>query len=365
MRIPVFDLHIGDQLTEDIYNSFGLHLLSAKTTINSNDIAYLLKHNIDMVSIEPRVNYSEDQDVVSEIADSSQTDIFIDSTYTDHSSYFTTAAFEEAISGIKDLFEQTSLHNHLDASSADASFIPLITTVKMEKDVVALLLSLNSDDDYTFQHSVQVGLISYFIATWMGKTESEAKHISKAGYLHDIGKSKISKDILIKPGKLTDEEYEEMKNHTVYGYELIIGSMDDEELAIAALEHHERMDGSGYPHGKKSSEINPISNIVAVADIYSAMISNRSFQKKKDLLYVLKELYRMSFGQLDPYVVHVFIKNMVPNFIGKKVTLETGEIGTIIMINQTDFFRPLIQINNEFIDLTQNRELEIQMIHMS
>ncbi|MCR8643676.1 HD-GYP domain-containing protein [Paenibacillus sp. N1-5-1-14] len=365
MRIPVFDLHIGDQLTEDIYNSFGLHLLSAKTMINSNDIAYLLKHNIDMVSIEPRIGFSPIEEVAVAIDDPVIPEIIIDNTFTDHSSYFTTIAFEEAISGIKDLFEQTSLHNHLDASSADASFIPLITNVKMEKDVVSLLLSLNSNDDYTFQHSVQVGLICYFLATWLGKSEKEAKHISKAGYLHDIGKSKISEDILTKPGKLTDEEFTEMKNHTVYGYELILASMGDEELALSALEHHERMDGSGYPHGKQSIEIHPISNIVAVADIYSAMISNRVFQKKKDLLYVLKELHRMSFGQLDPNVVQVFIKNMVPNFIGKKITMESGETGKIIMINQTDFFRPLIQINDQFIDLTQNRNLDIQMIHMA
>lgn len=87
----------------------------------------------------------------------------------------------------------------------------------------------------------------------------------------------------------------------------------------------------------KSTEIHSYSLIVAVADVYSAMISKRVYQDKRDLLFVLKELHRMSFGQLDPKITQVFIRNMIPNFIGKTVSLSDGRVGTIVMTNPTDF----------------------------
>jgi len=280
-------------------------------------------------------------------------------------SSFTVVAFQEAIYGIKDLFEQAVIHDRIQLSSVNAAYLPLISSIKQEKDIVALLLAISSNDDYTFQHSVQVGIISYFLATWLGKTEEEAILIGKSGFLHDIGKSKISQEIMLKPAKLTDEEFQEVMKHTYFGYDLIKRSLGNEDIAAAALQHHERLNGTGYPDGRSGDDIHPNAKIITVADIYSAMISNRVYQKKRDLLFVLKELYRMSFGELDPYVVHIFIKNMVPNFIGKKVTLGDNLTGTIVMTNPTDFFRPLIQIEDQFIDLAIRRDLEIKLIYMS
>jgi len=367
LRVPVFDLQVGDSLTRDVYNANGLHLISGGTVLDSQDIGKLKKHHIDFVDIVRRpiktLGFDESkeiqQDEVVLVGNLNNFEL------PDSLSSFTVIAFQESIFGIKDLFEQAVLHDRISMSGVNASYLPLITNVKQEKDVVALLLSLSSNDDYTFQHSVQVGIISYFLAVWMGKSEEEAKLIGKAGFLHDIGKSKISQDILLKPDKLTKAEFAEMVKHTQYGYEIIKRSIGSEDLAAAALQHHERLNGSGYPDRRKADEIHPYAKIVAVADIYSAMISHRVYQQKRDLLYVLKELFRMSFGELDPYVVHIFIKNMIPNFIGKKVTLVNGQSGTIVLTNPTDFFRPLIQIDDKFIDLAQKRDLEILTVYMS
>ena len=124
------------------------------------------------------------------------------------------------------------------------------------------------------------------------------------------------------------------------------------------------MDGSGYPHGIRGDEISPIAKIVAVADVYSAMISTRVYQDKRDLLYVLRELYRMSFQELDPETTHTFIRHMIPNFIGKRVDMSSGQSGVIIMTHPTEFFRPLVQLDEEFIDLTEQREYEITQVYM-
>jgi HD-GYP domain-containing protein (c-di-GMP phosphodiesterase class II) len=133
---------------------------------------------------------------------------------------------------------------------------------------------------------------------------------------------------------------------------------------MAALQHHERLDGTGYPYGIKDDKMHDLSKIVAVADIYSAMISTRVYQKERDMLHVLKELHRVSFTEIDPQICIIFIKNMLPHFIGKKVSLSNGEVGNIVMTNPTDFFRPLVQINKQFIDLSHHHEIDIDKIYM-
>ncbi|BFT70269.1 HD-GYP domain-containing protein [Paenibacillus sp. P36] len=345
MHIHVLQLIVGDKLISDSYNTKGLHLLSAGTVVDAGDIMMLNRHNVEYVDIAPRVNEIESEPAESPKVKPAQIN-----------------SFHDCISGIKDIFHSAKSGDVLSNEMIESAFNPLIASFEEENDVVSLLLSLNSQDDYTFQHSVQVGMLSYYIAKWMNKSEKEALTIGKAGYLHDVGKCKIPHEILSKPGKLTNDEFNEIQKHTIYGYEIIKNSLKDNTLALVALQHHERLDGNGYPLRKKSTEIHTYSLIVAVADVYSAMISKRVYQDKRDLLFVLKELHRMSFGQLDPKITQVFIRNMIPNFIGKKVSLSDGRVGTIVLTNPTDFFRPLIKINNQFLDLSQLRDVEIATI---
>jgi putative nucleotidyltransferase with HDIG domain len=346
MRVQVFMLAVGDRLISDAHNSIGLHVLSAGKVLDVYDITKLNNHNIDYVDIAVREDLLEDTSASAYNSIKEEQAI----------------AFTEAIDGIKSLFEMVQLEGIVRKEDVDSSFTPLISSVEEENDVVSLLLSLNSKDDYTYQHSVQVGMLSYYIAKWLDMPEEEAHLIGKAGFLHDIGKSKIDNTILQKPEQLDDTEYEEIKNHTLYGYEILKESFDETALALTALQHHERLDGKGYPHGKQEPDIHPYAKIVAVADVYSAMICNRIYQHKRDLLVVLRELHRMSFGELDPKATQVFIKNMIPNFIGKRAELSDGRVGTIIMTNPTDFFRPLVQVDDEFIDLSHEHSLDITSI---
>jgi HD-GYP domain-containing protein (c-di-GMP phosphodiesterase class II) len=155
-----------------------------------------------------------------------------------------------------------------------------------------------------------------------------------------------------------------MKRHTNYGYEIILNSTSDELSALVALQHHEREDGSGYPCGLTEEKIHPYAKIAAVADVYTAMISNRVYQSKQELFTVLKELNDLSFGKLSPEPTQALINHMLPNFIGKKVLLSSGEVGAIIMTNPSDFFRPLIRTESRFIDLSKERALMIVEIYM-
>lgn len=345
MHIHVLQLIVGDRLISDSYNTKGLHLLSAGTVVDASDILMLNRHNVEYVDITPRV-----------------TEIDLEPAELSQAKLAQLTCFHDCISGIKDIFLTAETEGILSNQKIESAFNPLIESLEEENDVVSLLISLTSQDDYTYLHSVQVGMLSYYIAKWMDKSEKEALIIGKAGYLHDVGKCKIPLEIRNKPDKLTNDEFSDMQRHTIYGYEIIKNSLKDNTLALVALEHHERMDGTGYPLRKKNTEIHSYSRIVAVADVYSAMINDRVYQKKRDLLFVLKELHRMSFGQLDPKITQVFIRHMIPNFIGKKVSLSDGRVGTIVMTNPSDFFRPLINIDHEFLDLSQLHGVEITAI---
>ena len=124
--------------------------------------------------------------------------------------------------------------------------------------MVDLLLELNIKDDYTYQHSIQVGMLSYYIAKWNNYSEEEAQFIAIAGYLHDIGKCRIDSQLLQRSDKLAAEEESIVAKHTQYGYEIIINSNYPYTVALAALQHHERMDGSGYPMKLSGSNISPM-----------------------------------------------------------------------------------------------------------
>ncbi|QGG57400.1 HD-GYP domain-containing protein [Paenibacillus sp. B01] len=351
MRVHISDLKEGDLLSSDAFNHFGLNVMAKGTRLTSYEIAKLTQHSIDYVEVE----------MEAPVAAGYRT---IESGLPPRWLPSIKPLYENAISGCENLFRKALEEGKVSEEDVDRSFGPLMSSFQMEKDVVSMLLLLNTDDDYTYQHSVQVGMLSYYLASWLGFPEEEAARIGKAGFLHDIGKCRISKDILNKPEKLTSEEYREIKRHTLYGEEIILSTYDDPFLSSAALQHHERMDGTGYPHGIDGIEISPIAKIVAVADVYSAMISTRSYQQKRDLLYVLRELYRMSFHELDPHTTHTFIRHMIPNFIGKSVELDNGQFGTFIMTHPSEFFRPLIQVGEDFLDLSEQRELEITQIYM-
>ncbi|MFC5700598.1 HD-GYP domain-containing protein [Cohnella faecalis] len=348
MRVHITDVQSGDTLAQDIFNTYGLHVLSKGTLLSEKELSRLYQHQIEFLEIDWR-QAEEPLDTAEE-----------------PSSYnpLLRPLYSDAVAGCEQLFEKALAEGRVYEGDLKESFQPLVDNFKSERDVVSLLLMLNNQDDYTYQHSVQVGMLSFYIARWMGWNEEETVRAGKAGFLHDIGKCRIPEAILNKPTKLTVEEFQEIKNHPNYGFEIVKNSFNDNMLAIAALQHHERMDGTGYPLGLKAEAIHPIARIVAVADVYSAMISSRVYKEKKDLLFVLKELFELSFKELDPTTTHTFIRHMLPNFIGKKVELTDGTTGTIVMSNPTDFFRPLVQVDEAFIDLAQVRTLEIKNVQM-
>lgn len=334
MRVHITEVKAGDRLSEDIYSVSGFPILSSGTPINEKELSRLYQHQIEHLAVD------RDPEAAEPDGPRSSINPLLKPLYLD------------AVAGVERMFVHALEDGRIREEDVRTSFRPLVDSLRSERDVVSLLLLLNSQDDYTFQHSVQVGLLCYYIARWLDWNEQRTLLAAKAGFMHNIGISKIPGSILNKPGKLTEEEFRIIRSHPELGFDLLKDSVPEPAVALAALQHHERMDGSGYPAGLKGDSIHRMARIVAVADIYSAMISSRVYRAKRDMLFVLKEIYAMSFDQLDPEIAHTFIRYMVLNFIGKRVLFTNGETGVIVMTHPTDFFRPLVRIGEEFIDMS-------------
>ncbi|MEK3713897.1 HD-GYP domain-containing protein [Paenibacillus sp. FSL R7-0333] len=345
MRVHVMDLKPGDHLRMDTFSSRGLHVLPKGSRLQMEEIAKLIQHGVDYVDIET---------VQEEPAPSSRTSII----------QAAASSFDTTIDGFESLYMEALSKGSFNQSVVDDILQPTLSTLDKHKDVVTLLLLLDREDNYTYNHSLQVGMLSYYLASWLGYSKTECYEIGRAGYLIDIGKCRISPAILNKPGKLTPEEYEEIKLHTIYGYEIIQNSMNDPFTALVALQHHEREDGSGYPKQLTKTDIHPYAQIAAVADIYSAMTTHRVYQSKQELISVLREINSLSFGKLNGKPVQAFINHLMPNFIGKRVLLSTGDMGVIVMNNPLDVFRPLVQSEGKFLDLSRERKIAVVEIYM-
>jgi HD-GYP domain-containing protein (c-di-GMP phosphodiesterase class II) len=342
MLVHVADLRSGDIVSRDVFNSYGLFVLPAGTQLSQSEIAKLFQHQIDYIDIEPRHGDTGNEPTALRLK----------------------PMFEQAVTGSESLFKEALERGVVRQEQIDEVFQPLTDKLPEERDVVSILLLLNTDSEYTFNHSVRVGILAYYIAKWMGRSEEEALTVCKAGFLCDIGKCRIDPALLNKSEPLTEQELRMVRKYPIFGYEIVKRSFRNEIMARAVLQHLERMDGSGHPYGIKGEDIHELARVLAVADVCSAMISTRTYRERRDLLHVLRVLHRLSFDELDPTVVHTFIRRLLPFFIGKTAVLSTGESGVIVMTNPTDFFRPLIRCGETFIDVSRRQDVEVVDIVM-
>ncbi|WP_058300542.1 HD-GYP domain-containing protein [Gorillibacterium timonense] len=219
------------------------------------------------------------------------------------------------------------------------------------------------DEDYLFNNSVYVGLSSYLLAKWHGLSEKEHLQVALAGLLHDIGKTKIDPAILEKKAPLTSHEREEIQRHPTYGYVLLKNvAAINEGVKLAALQHHEREDGSGYPMRVKGDKIHPYAKIVAITDIFHAMTSNRGYKRADSPYLVLDDLHQESFGKLDPALVRTFIEKMTQFSNGTLVKISDGRIGEIIFTDRSNPTRPMVKIGDIIVNLAQERQFYIREV---
>jgi putative nucleotidyltransferase with HDIG domain len=212
----------------------------------------------------------------------------------------------------------------------------MIEQIFGNRDVVYNMIDIRTHDNYTFSHSVNVCALSLLVGTWMGLNRTDLEILGIGALLHDIGKIFISHDILNKPSLLEPNEYEIIKTHTNKGYELL-----KEKICISfisahiAYQHHERVDGSGYPRGLTGDKIHRFAKIVAVADVYDAMTTQRVYREAIPSHQVLTEIKMEMEKKYDRSVVESFERVIAPYPVGSMLLLNNGE--RVIVLNVTRF----------------------------
>lgn len=217
--------------------------------------------------------------------------------------------YNNAINVMKDLFEKPI--NKETIAESKRSINKVIDGILDGNVTLSSLLEVTSYDYYTYTHSVDVAVYSVALAKYLGLDNHVIKKIGEAAILHDIGKTKIDIEILNKQGKLTQGEFEIMKNHPQYGYEILKEQGEnDPYILLGALQHHEKIDGTGYPKGLTLKEINPISMIIACADIFDALTTKRSYKEPLSSFEALTIMHNQMISGLNKNILEKFIKMM-------------------------------------------------------
>lgn len=252
-----------------------------------------------------------------------------------------------------------------DIAKVRSIVIPLLETFIEQKKMLTLLNGFSTIKDYTYHHSMGVGILASAISRQMGFPKGQTLQLGLAGTLADCGMAKIDVAVTEKAAYLTKDEFNEVKQHTLYSYQMIQDSpLLRQEMKLAIFQHHERLDGSGYPRGEKVNQISVFSQILAVADVFHAMTSERIHRSKQSPFKVIEMIREEEFGKFDIKVVQA-LHDLVGNLsIGTKVLLTNGEVGEVIFVHRDARLRPMVKksVDGSIFDLTTNRHLAIEKV---
>jgi len=300
----------------------------------------------------------------------------IDTVYVEEGQYDLIEEFEEerlynhAAATIRNIFSMARRNQDADVTVVKDTVSDIMNRVIENETVMLQLTGIRDIDNYTFLHSVDVCIYSIILGKKLGYGKDPLMSLGMGAILHDIGKCKVPIEILQKPGKLSDEEFQHMQMHTVYGCEIIKNSYRlGSKVANIAFQHHEKWDGTGYPMGISGNTIDPLARIVALADVYDALTSDRVY-KKRELPHVAAEYIRQNAGTLfDPYIADLFINSIAVYGEGTLVLLNTGEVGSIISTGTSPGKRQKISVFSNksgppvfqpyILDLNERRDIDI------
>ncbi|MFJ8070268.1 HD-GYP domain-containing protein [Peribacillus sp. NPDC096447] len=334
MRLAITkSLSPGAKLGKNIYNERGHALLCEGLTLTQKMINRLVSLNIPFVYIQD----SRTDDIIPMPPVSGK-------------------LRREAINTIETTFLDMKNKMNLDGSftieQANVKFTQIVRNImdelKRNKELMTLLADVYTYDDYIFTHSFNVTLYTLAIGMELNINNKNLEILGLGAILHDVGKMLVPLEILRKPGKLTEKEFEQIQKHADYGFHLI-KNVQTVSLLVAncAYQHHERLDGSGYPRGIKGDEIHYFGKIIAVADVFDAVTSNRVYRKAMLPHQGLEVLYAGVGKKFDNTIIEAFRRGVAIYPNGLSVELNDGRKGVVSAQNEGIGDRPMIRILEE------------------
>lgn len=321
-RVSVDSIPVGVRLARTIFSSDGGVLLEKGVELRDSYVQLLKKRGISEVYVEDDI--SQGIQVNDVIRDETR---------------------NEAVVLVKKMMTGYNFSLTEDVEKVKAMVNKIIDELINNKDILYNLTEIKSVDDYTFEHSVNVCILSLITGIGLGMDTERLKELGIGAMLHDIGKLYIPREILKKPSQLTVDEFEEIKKHTVLGFELLKKS-DRLTMTSAyiALGHHERYDGSGYPLHLKNESIQIFARIVAIADVYDALTSDRVYRKKLKPSEVYEYITSLGIYHFDPKIVESFVRYVTIYPVGTGVLLNTKERAIVVRENRGMPTRPLVRV---------------------
>lgn len=353
-NIPIANLYPGMVTAEDVYAHGSSQLILPKGLIlTDKTITKLELYSLFSIKIEDeesKAPFEKDETFSERVRNSAEFKEFSEKYDED------IKLFEHSLN---DIVRQNS---PLEADVLLADTLQLLQTESGRVNVFDMLTNLRDYDDLAYAHAINVALISNVFAGWLNFSEEDIETATLCGLLHDIGKLMIPEKILKKPAALTPEEYEVIKAHPVKGYQKLRECGVDLRICNAALMHHERYDGSGYPLHLKGEQISSFASLVSLADVYDAMTSARVYRGPVCPFTVISLMESDGYQKYAPRYLLTFLENIVNTYLLHTVLLSDGSEGTIVFINKDKLARPTVKVGSQYIDLAKRIELSIVKI---
>jgi uncharacterized domain HDIG len=351
----------GARLAKCIFNEQGLVLLGERVELTQSMLDRLISHGIHYIYIE---DHRTDDIVVPDL--------------------ITDATRSRAIQELRTQFRKIVDENIRSRGMASIqtgkhlrSLMELILDdLTRNKDALIMITNMSITDHYLFSHSLNVSMYATLLGMAMGMSKDELMVLGLGALLHDIGKMQLPLDLLYKPGKLTDDEFALVKQHAEIGFKLL---KDIPNLPLisahCAYQHHERVDGSGYPRGLKGDEIHEYAKLIGLCDVYDAMTSHRSYRSAHLPHDAMEMIYAVSGKHFEQEHIELFRSKVAIYPLGMTVKLSTGETGVVVDLNASCLHRPVVRVlEDEFgqalkepyeIDLSKRLSISIEGISES
>lgn len=330
--VKISELRLNDVLAQDVYDDNNM-LIATKNTLVTPKLLLELKDYYDFIKV---------------VKDTECTNEFVDNS--NEFACLSDDIKERTVKGLAYIYSNYDSDSVSDVAEAVSD--ELVSAMMTSSSIGFNLDTLKVSDDYTFKHSVDVASLGVVVGKEAGFTKQNLKDIAIAGILHDVGKIKIPNEILNKPGKLDAEEYELIKQHPIYGYDILRTDRDIPDGALlGVLEHHEKVDGSGYPYRKRGAEISNIGRLLCIVDVYDALVTKRPYRSEVITPVSALEIMFSMRNTFDDRLFNCFLDCLVIYPNGSNVVLSDGKVYTVVGQNKGYPLRPKVRALIEDISL--------------
>lgn len=328
----------GMKIDQSIVDRLGRNLVTRGSILDEYIIDSMLKMGIMTVYIQEGT--IEPEDIESKI--SPEIKRKIEKLHTDDPAKVNLSAsvrkrVSEGIQFIYNNAESDKLANATDSIASD-----LMKAIDSNDAIAIDINELKTSDEYTFKHSVDVATIAMILGKQQGLSKQQVYELGVSGLLHDVGKTRIPTEILNKPARLNDDEFAIMKQHSVYGYHMLEKKGEfNKEICYAVLQHHEKINGKGYPLGFNEKQITPYAKILSVADIYDALVTERPYKSAFSQRDAVEMIMSMT-GELDMTAMKSFLESMILYPVDSIVDLSNGEKAKVVKNSPHYILRPTV-----------------------